>query len=103
MLRLHYHALQLWWQLVSAGHSSPTLKKMEVPYFSERLASHSKKSSNLEPQISQKIMFSCYFMTLPDMPHLLSHICRLNDNSEFYMEDQWENNVFDSNVSNEGT
>jgi hypothetical protein len=22
-----------------------------------------------------------------------------NDNSEFYIEDQWENNVFDSNVS----
>jgi hypothetical protein len=29
-------------------------------------------------------------------------LTRLNDNSEFYIEDQWEN-VFDSNVSNEGT
>jgi hypothetical protein len=31
-------------------------------------------------------------------------LTRLNDNSEFYMEeDQWENDVFNSNVSNEGT
>jgi hypothetical protein len=31
-------------------------------------------------------------------------LTRLNDNSEFYIEeDQWENNVFDSNVNNEGT
>jgi hypothetical protein len=28
---------------------------------------------------------------------------RLNDNSEFYIGDQWENNGFDSNVTNEGT
>jgi hypothetical protein len=31
-------------------------------------------------------------------------LTKLNDNSEFYIEEyQWENNVFDSNVSNEGT
>jgi hypothetical protein len=31
-------------------------------------------------------------------------LIRLNDNSEFYIEeDQWENNISDSNVSNEGT
>jgi hypothetical protein len=31
-------------------------------------------------------------------------LTRFNDNSKFYIEeDQWENIVFDNNVSNEGT
>jgi hypothetical protein len=46
----------------------------------------------------KKIIVACDVIFL-----LKQSLARLNDNSEFYIEDRWKNNVFDNDVGSEGT